>query len=226
MSSTSALVIAVPLGLAAAVSPVMLAEQMVLVAQPNGRRAATAYALGTATVLVALTGMLLVLGRSVSLPRAPRLDTALDLVLGGLLLALAWWLGRRGRRAGAAATPMRPRRQAAMRPVEAFGFGLVSMATNFTSLPIVLVADKDIAASSSPWPIKALAVLVLVVLATAPAWAPVLAAALPGRRSQAALEAVAAFTAREGRQLGTAALALIGTVLVLRGALHVVGLWT
>ncbi|HEX6888280.1 MAG TPA: GAP family protein [Candidatus Nanopelagicales bacterium] len=224
MSSLSALVVAVPLGLAAAVSPVMLAEQMVLVGQPNGRRAATAYALGTASVLVALSGVLLVLGRSVSLPRAPRLDTALDLVLGGLLLVLAWWLARRGRRAGPGG-PMK-RRQAAMRPVEAFGFGVVSMATNFTSLPIVLVAEKDIAASSSPWSVKALAVLVLVGLTTAPAWAPVLAAALPGRGSQAALEAVADFTAREGRRLATAALALIGALLVLRGALHATGYWS
>src|SRR4249919_1312962 len=46
------LLVLVPLGLAAGVSPVMLTEQTVLLAGPGGTRTGWAYAAGTATVLV------------------------------------------------------------------------------------------------------------------------------------------------------------------------------
>ena len=45
------LVVLVPLGLAASVSPVMLTEQTVLLAGPQGRRTGFLYAAGTGVVL-------------------------------------------------------------------------------------------------------------------------------------------------------------------------------
>ena len=60
----------VPLGLASSVSPVMLTEQTVLLATPEGRRTGVLYAAGTATVLVLLVGGIVLVGQSLSLPAA------------------------------------------------------------------------------------------------------------------------------------------------------------
>ncbi|MGH3365325.1 MAG: hypothetical protein ACRDOW_11425, partial [Nocardioidaceae bacterium] len=57
------LLVLVPLGLAASVSPVMLTEQTVLLAVPGGRRAGLLYAAGAAIVLVLLVAAVLVMGR-------------------------------------------------------------------------------------------------------------------------------------------------------------------
>ena len=94
---SSALGVALPLGLAAAVSPVMLAEQALLVAGPGGRRAGAWYATGTALVIAAVCALVEVFGRSVALPRAPHLDAGLDLLLGATLLLLAVVVARGGR---------------------------------------------------------------------------------------------------------------------------------
>ncbi|HNM98271.1 MAG TPA: hypothetical protein PKK40_10030, partial [Marmoricola sp.] len=58
-----------PLGLAAAVSPVMLSEQIVVLGR--GRKGAVAYLAGVAGVLVALIAVVLLAGRSLQLPSAP-----------------------------------------------------------------------------------------------------------------------------------------------------------
>ena len=84
----AALAIVIPLGLAGAVSPVMLTEQSVLLANPDGGRAAVRYAAGvvvTALVIVVAFGLF---GRAISLPTEPHLDATLDLVLG--LVLSAW----------------------------------------------------------------------------------------------------------------------------------------
>ena len=61
-----------------------------------------------------------------------------------------------------------------MTPPVALGFGVVSMATNVTTLAIVVVAVKEVTASGDPVLDRAPALALLVVLASAPAWLPVL----------------------------------------------------
>jgi hypothetical protein len=218
----SALGVVVPLGLAAAVSPVMLAEQTVLVAGPAGRRAGTWYAAGTVLVLAALCAAVEVLGRSVSLPRAPHLDAGLDLVLGAVLLLMAVVVARGGRR-----TRRAPRSGAGPGPgpAEAFGFGVFSMGTDLTTLAIVLVAARDVAASRSPVIEQLFAILVLIGLATSPAWAPLAAAAAPGGAGQAALTAIGRFMDRHGRTAVVGILVAVGALLVGRGLLRFAGVF-
>jgi hypothetical protein len=216
----SALALVLPLGLAASVSPVLLTEQTVLVASPDGRRKGSAFAAGTVVVLLVVVVAVALLGRSVDLPREPRLGGRLDLVIGGAVLAIAVVVARwRPRSAGAQRPP-----RTSLGPVAAFGFGVFSMATNVTTLAIVLVAARDIAAA--PWgvPVTLLSVLLLVALAAAPAWAPILVAALPNPRAQQALTAVSEFFDRRGRLLVVAVLGLVSAFLLVRGLLRLTGL--
>ncbi len=213
------LVVLVPLGLVAAVSPVMLTEQTVLMAGPKGLRTGAAYAAGTATVLLVVIGAVLLVGRSVALPRAPRLNASLDLVIGGLLLALAavvarWHRGRPG--------PEEVRRPsvAGLAWPAAFAFGLFSMATNVTTLALVVPAAKEVAAQGLPVADSAVAVAMLVALAALPAWGPVaLAAAAPGtaRRLLGGLQRA---LHRHGRQLVVVLVTAAGVFLVVRGVVR------
>jgi hypothetical protein len=82
----------VPLGLAGAISPVLLTEQTVVLAGPNGKRTARAFAGGAMITLFAFVCVLIVFGRSISLPKTPHLDATLDVVIGALLLLLALFL--------------------------------------------------------------------------------------------------------------------------------------
>ena len=171
--------VVVPLGLAGALSPVMLTEQTVLLAAPDGRRAAGRYAAGAALALLVFAVVLVLFGRSISLPQEPHLDATLDLVLGTLLVALAVLL----RLAAARASPGRHGARE-LGPGAALAFGVGAMATNVTTLALVVPAAKEIAASDLGVPGRAVVVVVLVALASAPAWVPVaLTAVAPGRPS-------------------------------------------
>jgi hypothetical protein len=210
--------VVVPLGLAGALSPVMLTEQTVLLAGPGGRRAAGRYATGAALVLLAFVGVLVLFGRSIALPLEPHLDATLDLVLGTLLVALAALL-RRGR-------PREPRRRppgGAIGPRAALAFGVAAMATNVTTLAPVVPAAKEIAAGDLGLPGRAAAVVVLVGLASAPAWVPVALTAVAPGPAERALRAVAGLIRRRGRRLAVWLLAALGVLLDLRGLLRLLG---
>jgi len=213
------LLVLVPLGLAAAVSPVMLTEQTVLLAGDRGLRAGSAYAAGTALVLVVVVGAVLLVGRSVALPRTPRLDATLDLVIGGLLLALglvAWLSQRRPHRRPSHAGSR------ALAPPAALAFGLFSMATNVTTLALVVPASKEIAANDLPLWDSLPSALVLVALAALPGWGPVALDAAAPTTAQRVLTSLERLIRRRGRQLVVGLLVAAGLFLVGRGTVHLV----
>jgi threonine/homoserine/homoserine lactone efflux protein len=214
------LVVIVPLGLAAAVSPVMVTEQAVLLAGPNGRRAAWLFAAGTAAVVAAFITVVLLLGRSVSLPEAPSLDASLDLVVGGVLVALAVLL--RLWHTHHAKKKQRPRRE--LSPAAAFTFGIVAMATDVTSLALVLPAAKEIAAGALEVWERAVAGGLLVVLACLSAWAPVALASVAPRAATRLLDALQRMIDRHGRTLVVVLLAGAGVIFLVRGVLRLAGL--
>jgi len=215
------LVVLVPLGLAAAVSPVMLTEQTVLMAGPRGARAGLAYAAGTAAVLAVVVGAVLLVGRTVALPKAPRLDATIDLAIGGLLLALAVVVARWPRWHPARQQEHR-RSPAHLTPPAAFAFGLFSMATNVTTLALVVPAAKEIAAESVPAWGTVVAATILVALATLPAWAPVaLAATAPGTAHRL-LDALQQAIHRHGRLIVAGVITAAGLFLVVRGIVRLV----
>jgi hypothetical protein len=211
--------VVVPLGLSAAVSPVMLSEQVVIVGGQRGRRTGGLFALGTVLVLLLVVVAVVLVGRSVRLPQAPDLDATADIVLGGVLLGSALVLARVRRRPS---HRDQPKARRSLSPSSALGFGVFSMATNFTTLTLVVVAAKDVTATDPTAVTAAVALAVLVALAAMPAWAPVLLAFLPGR-STMALAALSDQVSRHGRQLAVLVLLVVGAFLVVRGVLRLTG---
>ena len=214
------LLVLVPLGLAASVSPVMLTEQTVLLAVPGGRRAGLLYAAGAATVLVLLVAAVLVMGRSLSLPTAPHLDATLDLVVGGALVALALAVHL------VPARERQPSRRGTRQlgPAAALGFGAFSMSTNVTTLALVVPAAKEIAAASVPTWGRLLAAALLVALACLPAWGPVVLVAAAPTAAGRLLGRVEDLLHRHGRLLAVLLVAGAGLFLVGRGVIRLAAL--
>ena len=205
-----------PFGLAGAVSPVMLTEQTVLLATRDGKRAARRYAAGAALVLLVFTGFLVVFGRAISLPEEPKLDATLDIVIGVFLVGLALFL-RKPRIHREKKRHHAPRFGAG----EAFGFGAFSMATNFTTLALVVPAAKIIAASDLDFPLRDLLVVVLVIMCSTPAWLPVALTAIAPGPTERGLEAFGSLIERRGRVLTVALLGGLGVLLVIHGVFNV-----
>ena len=214
------LVVLVPLGLAASVSPVMLTEQTVLLAGPQGRRTGFLYAAGTGVVLAVFVGAILFVGRSISLPKAPHLDAALDLVVGGVLLALA--VAVRLLPTGHHDEHEHEPKQ--LSPPAAFGFGIFAMATNFTTLALVVAAGKEIAADHvAIWEVAVAAVL-LVALGCLPAWGPVALDSAAPATADRLLDNLELLIARYGRPTVVVVIGAAGAFLVVRGIVRLVGL--
>lgn len=211
------LAVVVPLGVAGAISPVMLSEQLVMLAGPGGHRAAARRAAGGALTLAVLTGAIVGLGWSVSLPHEPHLDGTLDVLLGGLLAGLALVLRWR-----------RPRGSDRRPPGEGWTrraplvFGAVSMAVNLTTLAFVVAAAKEVAASTLGLLGRVLAGVVVVGLASIPGWVPVVVTdAAPGTAGRG-LHRLEHFITRYGRPLLVVCLAAAAVFLVTRGAVQLV----
>ena len=208
----------VPFGLAGAVSPVMLVEQTVILAGPDGTRAGTRFAAGVALTVLLFVSVLVLFGRAISLPEEPHLDATLDIVIGSLLVVLA--LAIRWRR------PPEPKAHPARREMgsrKALGFGVFSMATNFTTLALVVPAAKEIASSSLPLAGRAVVIAVLVILASTPAWLPVALTALAPGAAERGLLAIDDLIEQRGRLLTVLFVAGLGLLLVVRGILRLLG---
>lgn len=209
------LALIVPLGFASAMSPMMLTEQTVLLAGRDGQRAASRYALGTVLVAAVYLAILVGWGHAVALPKRPTLSASMDIVVGVLLVLLA--IGIRLRPSGGPGRPARTE----MDPRAAFGFGVFSMATNFTSLALLLPAAKDVAAGASNLVGRIALVAVLIALATMPAWVPIAATRVAPGPAERALDWLGNLIARNGRSIVVVLIAALGIVLIGRGALHV-----
>lgn len=208
----------VPFGLAGAVSPVMLIEQTVILAGPDGKRAGTRYAEGAALTLLLFVSVLVLFGRAISLPQEPHLDATLDIVIGASLVVLALvirWLRPRKRKEHRARREMDPR--------EALGFGVLSMATNFTTIALVVPAAKEIASSDLQLTGRVVAIAVLVVLASTPAWLPVALTAVAPGPAERGLRAIGDLIEQRGRPLTELLVAGLGVLLVVRGILRLLG---
>jgi len=213
------LAVVIPLGLAAAISPVMLTEQTVLLAGPDGRRAAARYAVGATLTLLLFATAVVAFGRTISLPESPHLDATLDLLLGALLLGLALLLRRRPPHVHRA----RPSR-GEMRVRAALPFGVLSMATNVTTLGLVAPAAKEVASSDLGFATRALIVVALVALGSSAAWSPVALTEVAPGPAERGLRAFSGVIARRGRQVTIVCLAAFGALLLLRGAARLHGL--
>ncbi|MBJ7354384.1 MAG: GAP family protein [Thermoleophilaceae bacterium] len=207
----------VPLGLAGAISPVLLTEQTVVLAGPNGTRIARFFAAGAMIALFAFVCALVLFGRAIELPKTPHLSATLDVVIGVALLGLAAFLRVRRPKPK---TEKSPRGELNARA--AYIFGTVSMATNFTTLALIIPASKEIAASHVDFAERVIVAVILVVLASIPVWLPLALTAIAPGPALRGLNAFGDFIQRRGHAATITLVAIIGIVLLVRGVLRLV----
>lgn len=212
------LAIVVPIGLAGAISPVLLTEQTVLLAS-SGTRAARAFAAAVFLVLAILVTVLVVFGHTIELPKAPKLSASLDIVVGLPLLGLAWLLHKRT----AAPKPQgSPDKNKKMNPRAAFAFGIFSMSTNFTTIALMVPGVKEIAAGQLDVIERVIAGAVLILLAAIPAWLLLLLTAVAPQSASRVLGGFSNAIDRHGRMLSVALVGLIGAYFVTRGIVRLI----
>ena len=215
----SVLALVIPLAFAGAISPVMLTEQTVLLAGREGRRVARNYAIGVAGTLLVVLSVLVLFGSSIKLPEEPSLSASLDVALGAVLVLVAAVLRYRRPR-----TPKPSKsRDRGLNPSQALGFGVFSMATNFTTLAVMVPVAKEIAASDLEVLARLVVICIVVVVAALPAWLPIAMTLVAPDPTRRALEALAAFIDTRGRLVTVLLLAAVGLFLVGRGLVHMIG---
>lgn len=201
----------------------MLTEQTVLLAS-SGKSASSRFALGAFLVALTFVGILVAFGQVIELPQEPKLDATLDIVLGAALIALSVLI-EGGSHVMKRRKPSRQKKsRSGLGPRQAFGFGLFSMATNLTTLVLLVPAAKLIAAEGTSFVESMVLVLLLAVFAATPAWLPVaLTEAAPGA-TRTGLGWLSGMISRYGRQMTAALIAGLGFFLVIRGVLSELGL--
>ena len=222
----AALGVVIPLGLGGAVSPVMLTEQTVLLAGPDGGRAGVRYAAGVILTTFVIVVAIVLLGRAISLPTEPHLDATLDLVIGLVLVNVAVLVLVSGRRRSA--SPSRqggddPDASGSRQARAAFAFGVFAMATNFTTLALIAPAAKEISRTDAEIAAATVLVLVLVGLVSMPAWVPVALTRVAPGPTQHGLAAVRDQIARRGRGFTVGLLSAAGLFFIARGLLRLLG---
>ena len=222
----AALAVVIPLGLGGAVSPVMLTEQTVLLAGPDGGRAGVRYAAGVVLTTFVIVVAIVLFGRAISLPTEPHLDATLDLVVGLVLVNLAVLVLVTGRRRGG--SPSRTggddRGASGSRQARAaFPFGVFAMATNVTTLALIAPAAKEIARTDAEIAAATVLVLVLVGLVSMPAWVPLVLTKVGRGPSQRGLAAVQNQIARRGRGFTVGLLSAAGLFFIGRGLIRLLG---
>jgi hypothetical protein len=184
-----------PLAVGAAVSPVILLLQMVVLTDGEARaRRAWAVAAGAATSLIAwgVAGWLLI-DRLPTPRRGPDATAAaVDLVLALVLVALG--LRALTQRHDPAPTPSPGTSRRASSVGVAYGLGVAAMAGNVTTIVLFLPAVRDIARADLAVADTAVALAVLLAITLAPALLPVLAVSIGGAAGRRALDRLGAFT--------------------------------
>jgi uncharacterized membrane protein YbhN (UPF0104 family) len=222
----AALAVVIPLGLGGAVSPVMLTEQTVLLAGPEGASAGVRYAAGVVLTTSVIVVVIVLFGRAISLPTEPHLDATLDLVLGLVLVnvaVLALVSGRHRSDSPNRKSTDDPAARASRQARTAFAFGVFAMATNFTTLALIAPAAKEISRTDAEIAAATVLVLVLVGLVSMPAWVPVALTRIAPGPSQRGLAAVRDQIARRGRGFTVGLLSAAGLFFIARGLIRLLG---
>ena len=222
-----------PLALGSAVSPLVLVAQILTVTRSgSGLRAGWWFGLGSAVVVALWIALALVVGHALPQP-APGPDpesAGLRLVLALVLLGLGLKLLQAAPAAvesnGVAQSPAHDGlatggedRQATRRhPLRrAFGLGLVTMASNLTSLVLVFPAVHDLGRDRLPGLQEALLVGLIALFALLPSLAPPLLLLLSGAGGRRQLERLNGWTQAHQRQISGGLCLGFGLLLALSG---------
>jgi threonine/homoserine/homoserine lactone efflux protein len=208
-----------PLSLGAAVSPTMLtAIVLVLSGQVAPRERAWTTVAGATAAMLALTIAAPLVARALHSVNPIVIDRV-DVIAGVLLLLLAVWnLTRKPNAADdAKKRAPSPASSGKRRLAEYFAFGIILIATDFSSTILYLAALKDIGYAHVAYALR-LAVLVIPFFAVlAPAVVPAALASLAPRASDRALKPLAAWTGRHSKVITVAIAVVFGVYLLAKG---------
>ena len=214
-----------PLALGSAVSPLVLVAQILTVTRSgSGLRAGWWYVLGSAVVVALWIGLALVVGHA--LPQAPAgpdpESAALRLVLALVLLGLGLRL------LGAAPSPALDHQDNGLQDGQAtrrhplrraFGLGLVTMASNLTSLVLVFPAVHDLGRDRLPGLQEALLVGLVALFTLLPSLTPPLLLLLSGAGGRRQLERLNGWTQAHQPQISGGLCLAFGLLLAISGLL-------
>ena len=217
-----------PLALGSAVSPLVLVAQILTVTRSgSGLRAGWWFGLGSAVVVALWIGLALVVGHA--LPQAPAgpdpESAALRLLLGlgvkllGAAPAPVQSNAELESPAQDGSAPGRLDGQASRRHSmrRAFGLGLVTMASNLTSLVLVFPAVHDLGRDRLPGLEEALLVGLIALCTLLPSLAPPLLLLVSGAPGQRQLELLNGWTQAHQRQISGGLCLGFGLLLALSG---------
>lgn len=222
-----------PLALGSAVSPLVLVAQILTVTRSgSGLRAGWWFGLGSAVVVALWIALALVVGHGLPQsapgpdPESAGLRLVLALVLLGLGLKLLQAAPASVESSGVSQSPAQDgsstgseERQATRRhPLRrAFGLGLVTMASNLTSLVLVFPAVHDLGRDRLPGLQEALLVGLIALCALLPSLAPPLVLLVSGASGRRQLERLHGWTQAHQRQISGALCLGFGLLLALSG---------
>lgn len=210
----------VPLALGAAVSPTLLALQLLVLSGPTHRLArGWSLALGAALVLGAFSFLCLKALQHSQPHHAHKsaTDAAVLIASGVLLGALAvrsrihrptleeHHSSKTAERVATAATPW------------FIGVGALGMVVNFSTLLLVLPAIHEITRSNATTPDKVVAFTVMYLIVLLPVLMPVVFASVMGRRADGPLDVTHQCVGRNARSIGTAIEARFAVYLLVKG---------
>jgi len=213
----------IPLSLGAAISPTLLtALVLVLSGRVAPRMRAWATVGGAALTLFALTLAAPVVAQALHSVKPVIIDRV-DVLGGVLLLALAARNVLRKHDTSESAKKRAPRTASDKAHLLGYlGFGVVLIATDFSSTILYLAALKDIASANIATAEKYALVLIPFSAVMAPALIPTALSTLAPRLSDRALKPVAAWTGAHSTAITVAICAVFGVYLIVRGLLPLV----
>lgn len=214
------LVAVVPLALGAAVSPTLLALQLLVLSGPTHRLArAWSLTLGAALVLGAFSLLCTTALQRVRPHHAHRsaTDAAVLIASGVLLGALAIRSRIRRPTPGENHTSKTAERLTTAATPWFIGVGALGMVVNFSTLLLVLPAIHEITRSSATTPAKVAVFTIMYVVVLLPVLVPVVFASVLGRRADGLLDATHQWVGRNSRTIGTVIEAIFAVYLLVKG---------
>lgn len=214
------LVAVLPLALGAAISPTLLALQLLVLSGPIHRLArAWSLALGAALVLGAFSLLCVTALQHVRPHHGHRSVTDAAVYLGAGLLLGALAVRSRIRRPTAGetqASTMGDRLATAPTPWF-IGVGVLGMIVNFSTLLLVLPAVHEITRSSASTTDQVAVFLVLYVIVLLPVLVPVVLATIVGSGADRVLDSTHRWVGRNARTIGTVIEAVFAVYLIAKG---------
>ena len=164
-----------PLALAGAISPTVLAICLVILSSPKSPKARGLYFLAGVTTVTVAISLLVVFGFGNAVPESQKgtsshLAGYIDLAFAAILILLAvlTYATRNRKKKDDKPDPV-----TGVHPLRYYAIGLVIMLGNFTTLAVFLPALKDIAIDKIAEADRILAMVMVDVIVLTPAWLPV-----------------------------------------------------